>query len=124
MGVNGYRTSHNPPTPELLDACDQLGMLVMDETRTMSSNPEALSNLESMIRRDRNHPSVILWSLGNEEPEQGTERGARIVTTMKRLVRRLDPSRPVTVAMEDAWGQGVSGSRRRSGFQLQARPGD
>src|SRR5208337_4292053 len=109
MGVNGYRTSHNPPTPELLDACDQLGMLVMDETRTMSSDPEALSDLKKMVRRDRNHPSVILWSLGNEEPEQGTERGARIVATMKRLVRRLDPSRPVTVAMDDAWGQGVSG---------------
>ena len=122
MGVNGYRTSHNPPTPELLDACDQLGMLVMDETRTMSSNPEALSDLERMIRRDRNHPSVILWSLGNEEPEQGTERGARIVTTMKRLVRRLDPSRPVTVAMNDAWGRGVSGVVDVQGFNYKHGP--
>ena len=116
MGVNGYRTSHNPPTPELLDACDQLGMLVMDETRTMSSDPGALSDLKKMIRRDRNHPSVILWSLGNEEPEQGTERGVRIVTTMKRLVRRLDPSRPVTIAMDDAWGRGVSGVVDVQGF--------
>ena len=105
MGVNGYRTSHNPPTPEFLDACDQLGMLVMDETRRMSSDPEALNHLKKMIRRDRNHPSVILWSLGNEEPEQGTERGVRIVSTMKRLARRLDPSRPVTVAMNDEWGR-------------------
>jgi beta-galactosidase len=122
MGVNGYRTSHNPPTPELLDACDQLGMLVMDETRTMSSDPGALSDLKKMIRRDRNHPSVILWSLGNEEPEQGTERGARIVTTMKRLVRRLDPSRPVTVAMDDAWGQGVSGVVDVQGFNYKKGP--
>ena len=116
MGVNGYRTSHNPPTPELLEACDELGMLVMDETRRMSSDTEALGDLERMIRRDRNHPSVIIWSLANEEPEQGTERGARIVATMKRLARRLDPSRPVTTAMDDAWGQGVSGVVDVQGF--------
>ena len=108
MGSNAYRTSHNPPAPELLDACDRLGMLVMDETRMMSSNPEGLSQLERLIRRDRNHPSVIIWSLGNEEREQGTERGARIVTTMKRLAKSLDPTRPVTVAMNGAWGRGVT----------------
>jgi beta-galactosidase len=122
MGVNGYRASHNPPTPELLDACDQLGMLVMDETRRMSSDAEALSDLKKMIRRDRNHPSVILWSLGNEEPEQGTERGVRIVTTMKRLARRLDPSRPVTTAMDDAWGRGVSAVVDVQGFNYKHGP--
>jgi len=122
MGVNGYRTSHNPPTPELLDACDQLGMLVMDETRTMSSSSEALSELERMIRRDRNHPSVILWSLGNEEPEQGTERGVRIVSSMKRLARRLDPSRPVTVAMNDEWGRGISAVVDVQGFNYKHGP--
>jgi beta-galactosidase len=122
MGVNGYRTSHNPPTPELLDACDQLGMLVMDETRTMSSNTEALSELERLIRRDRNHPSVILWSLGNEEPEQGTERGARIVSSMKRLARRLDSSRPVTAAISDAWGRGISGVVDVQGFNYKHGP--
>jgi beta-galactosidase len=116
MGSNAYRTSHNPPTPELLDACDRLGMLVMDETRMMSSTPEGLSQLERLIRRDRNHPSVVIWSLGNEEREQGTERGARIVTTMKRLVRRLDPTRPVTVAMNGAWGKGVSSIVDVQGF--------
>ena len=68
MGCNSMRTSHNPPTPELLDACDQLGMLVMDETRMMSSNPKASASLKHLVRRDRNHPSVFLWSLGNEEP--------------------------------------------------------
>ncbi|HZT72659.1 MAG TPA: beta-galactosidase GalA [Terriglobales bacterium] len=108
MGVNGYRTSHNPPTPELLDACDRLGMLVMDETRMFSSSREGLSQLERLIRRDRNHPSVIVWSIGNEEPLQGTARGARIAAAMKRLARRLDPTRPVTEAMNYAWGRGLS----------------
>jgi beta-galactosidase len=104
MGSNGCRTSHNPPTPEFLDACDRMGMLVMDETRMMSSNPEGLSELERLIKRDRNHPSVVIWSLGNEEPEQGNTRGARIVASMKKLQRRLDPSRVVTVAMNANWG--------------------
>jgi len=122
MGVNGYRTSHNPPTPELLEACDTLGMLVMDETRRMSSDTEALGDLERMIRRDRNHPSVILWSLANEEPEQGTERGARIVASMKRLARRLDPTRPVTTAMDDAWGEGVSAVVDVQGFNYKHGP--
>ncbi|MGH9969958.1 MAG: beta-galactosidase GalA [Pyrinomonadaceae bacterium] len=116
MGSNAYRASHNPATNELLDACDRLGMVVIDETRMMSSGPEGLSQLEHFIRRGRNHPSVILWSLGNEEREQGTERGARIVATMKRLVRRLDPSRPVTVAMNGAWGKGVSSVVDVQGF--------
>ena len=108
MGCNAYRTSHNPPTPELLDACDRLGMLVLDETRMMSSSPEGLSQLERMVRRDRNHPSVILWSLGNEEPEQGRPTGEAMVASMKRLVRRLDPTRMVTMAMNGGWGKGVS----------------
>ncbi len=108
MQSNAYRTSHNPATPELLDACDHLGMLVMGETRMMASTPEGLSQLERMIRRDRNHPSIILWSLGNEERAQGTPRGAKIVASMKRLVRKLDPSRPATVAMDDGWGRGIS----------------
>jgi len=108
MGANAYRTSHNPPTPALLDACDRLGMMVMDETRMMSSSQEGLSQLGRMMRRDRNHPSIILWSLGNEEPDQGTERGARIAATMKRLARRIDRTRPVTVAMNGGWGKGYS----------------
>jgi beta-galactosidase len=108
MGANGYRMSHNPPTPALLDACDRLGMLVMDETRMMSSTPEGLDELATMIRRDRNHPSVIIWSIGNEEPLQGTETGAHIAASMKRLIRRLDPTRPMTEAMNDDWGKGLS----------------
>jgi beta-galactosidase len=108
MGCNAYRTSHNPPTPELLDACDRLGMMVMCETRMMSSNPEGLSQLERMIRKYRNHPSIIIWSLGNEEREQGTPRGAKIVTSMKRLTKELDPGRRVTIAMNNSWGKGAS----------------
>ena len=108
MGANAYRTSHNPPTPELLDACDRLGLLVMDETRMFSSSREGLSQLERMVRRDRNHPCVFLWSMGNEEPLQGTPSGARMCAAMKRLVRRLDPTRPVTLAMNNHWGQGAS----------------
>jgi beta-galactosidase len=104
MGSNGCRTSHNPPTTEFLDACDRMGMLVMDETRMMSSNPEGLSELERLVKRDRNHPSVIIWSLGNEEPEQNSTRGARIVRTMRLLAQRLDPSRVATTAMNGGYG--------------------
>ncbi len=122
MGSNGYRTAHNPPAPELLDACDRLGMLVLVETRMMGSTPEALSQLERMIRRDRNHPSVVMWSLGNEEwAVQGEERGRRIVQSMKRLARRLDPSRPVSVAMDSGYssGQGVPRAVDVQGFNYQ-----
>jgi beta-galactosidase len=104
MGSNGCRTSHNPPTPEFLDACDRMGMLVMDETRMMSSSPEGLSELKRLIQRDRNHPSVVIWSLANEEPEQGNTRGARTVRTMKALQQKLDPSRLCTTAMNGGWG--------------------
>ena len=98
MGCNAIRTSHNPPTPELLDACDRLGMLVMDENRLLDSSEQGLHDLETLVKRDRNHPSVILWSIGNEEPEQGTPIGAQIATTMARHVHDLDPTRPVTYA--------------------------
>ena len=104
MGSNAYRTTHNPPTPELVDACDQLGMMMMCETRLMDSTPEALSQLERMVRCHRNHPSIVIWSVGNEEPEQGTERGARIEATMKRVVKANDDSRLITQAMNYGWG--------------------
>ena len=116
MGCNAIRTSHNPPTPELLDACDKLGMLVMDETRMMDSSEEGLSQLTRMVRRDRNHPCVILWSIGNEEPEQGTQRGARITETMKSVVKKIDPTRPVTAAMNGSWGKGISAVVDVQGF--------
>jgi len=109
LGSNAYRTSHNPPTAELLDACDRLGMLVLDETRMFSSSDEGLGQLERLIRRDRNRPSVVAWSIANEEQgDQGTERGARIAGAMTRLAKRLDPSRPVTAAMDQEFGKGIS----------------
>ena len=112
MGCNSLRTSHNPPTPELLDACDQLGMLVMDETRMMSSNPEGLSQFENLVRRDRNHPSVFLWSLGNEEPTATNAKGANIVSAMKEVATRHDGSRPTTIdgmINGEAAGSGTGG---------------
>lgn len=108
MGCNAYRCSHNPPTPELLDACDRLGMLVMDEHRLLGSSPEVLSQLESLVLRDRNHPSIIMWSIGNEEPLQATESGTRMAKTMTRLIKRLDPTRLTTMAMNANWGKGLS----------------
>jgi beta-galactosidase len=108
MGSNAYRASHNPPTPELLDACDRLGMLVIDENRLMGVNEYHKAQLEQMIRRDRNHPGVILWSLGNEEwAIEGNIRGARIASTMQDFARRLDPTRLTTAAISGGWG-GIS----------------
>ena len=112
MGCNSLRTSHNPPTPELLDACDQLGMLVMDETRMMSSNPEGLSQFANLVRRDRNHPSVFMWSLGNEEPTATNAKGADIVIAMQQLATRHDGSRPTTIdgmINGEAVGSGTGG---------------
>jgi len=105
MGVNAYRCSHHPPAPELLEACDRLGMLVIDENRLMGPSPEQLNQLEQMILRDRNHPSVILWSLGNEEwAIEGNLKGARITATMTAFAQRLDPTRRSTVAISGGWG--------------------
>ncbi len=109
MGCNAIRCSHNPPTPELLEACDRLGMLVLDENRLMGVSPEHFQQLERMILRDRNHPSVILWSIGNEEwAIEGNEKGARIAQTMQEYVKKLDPTRRVTAAISGGWGQGIS----------------
>ena len=98
MGCNAYRTSHNPPTPELLDACDRLGMLVMDENRLLGSDAANLDRLEGLVKRDRNHPSVVVWSIANEEGVQTTPTGGRIAETMQNLIHQLDPTRSVTMA--------------------------
>lgn len=109
MGSNAYRCSHNPPTPELLDACDRLGMLVIDENRLMGTTPELLGQLKRLILRDRNHPSVIIWSLGNEEwAFEGNITGERIAATMQAFAKRLDPTRRITVAISGGWGKGIS----------------
>lgn len=102
MGANAYRCSHHPPAAEFLDACDRLGMLVMDENRNFNTTPEYMRHLEWLVRRDRNHPSVILWSVFNEEPMQGTWQGYEMVRRMASAVKRLDQSRPVTAAQSNS----------------------
>jgi beta-galactosidase len=105
MGCNADRTSHNVPTPELLDACDRLGLLVLDENRLVGSDPANLERLKDQIKRDRNHPSVFAWSLGNEEwNAQGTAQGAAVIRTMQDLAHRLDPTRECTAAINGAYG--------------------
>ena len=96
FGCNAYRMSHNPPTPELLDACDRLGMLVMDESRLMGSDSANLKKWDDQIRRDRNHPSVALWCIANEQfMVQDTPQAASVARTMQDCVKQLDPLRPV-----------------------------
>ena len=98
-GVNAYRASHNPMTPAMLDACDSLGILVMEENRLTGVNDEHIRLLRRMIERDRNHPSIIVWSVGNEE--WGTEWndfGRRISETMREYCHRFDPTRPMSMA--------------------------
>ena len=117
MGSNAIRTSHNAPTPELLDACDRLGMLVMDENREYGINRQQLGELERLIVRDRNHPCVIIWSLGNEEWSiEGNDKGTRVTQTMQTFARRLDPTRRFTVAISGGWGGGSSVSIDVMGF--------
>ncbi|HEX9048645.1 MAG TPA: glycoside hydrolase family 2 TIM barrel-domain containing protein, partial [Verrucomicrobiae bacterium] len=99
FGCNAIRTSHNPPTPELLDACDRLGMLIMDESRLLGSDSENLRKWDDQIRRDRNHPCVAIWSVANEEfSVQDSPQGGNVARTMQDYVKRLDPTRPVTYA--------------------------
>jgi len=109
FGCNAYRCSHNPPTPELLDLCDQLGILVIDENRLMGTMDNDLNELKRVIERDRNHPSVIIWSIGNEEwAIEGNEKGARMALTMQNIAKKTDPTRRVTAAMSGGWGYGIS----------------
>ena len=99
FGCNAYRSSHNPMTPALLDICDRLGILVIEENRLTGVNREHVDLLERMIRRDRNHPSVILWSVGNEEwGLEWNELGTRIAESMREYCHRFDPTRLMTVA--------------------------
>lgn len=98
MGSNAFRSAHNPPAKELLDAADRLGMLVMNETRHFNASPEYLQQLRWLVKRDRNHPSVILWSLWNEEGLQGHEEGMEMARVMNAVVKQLDTTRPTTGA--------------------------
>ncbi|MEN2401198.1 beta-galactosidase GalA [Flavobacterium sp. MC2016-06] len=109
MGSNAYRCSHNPPTPELLEACDKLGMLVIDETRLMGINDYHLNDLKRMIERDRNHPSIFCWSVGNEEWNiEGGIAGERITNIMQGFAKSIDNTRPVTVGISSGFKSGIS----------------
>jgi len=104
MGANAWRMSHNPPTPSLLEACDKLGMLVMDENRHVGDSASNLEDVARMVRRDRNHPSIIMWSMCNEEGYyQGIPKGAVIFKHMMETVRKYDTTRPITCAMNGGW---------------------
>jgi beta-galactosidase len=114
-GFNAIRTSHNPPSPAFLNACDRLGMLVIDEAFDMwkvAKNPDDYHayfaewgdrDFESMVLRDRNHPSVVFWSIGNEIPERADPEGVEIAERLVDAAKRLDPGRPVTAAICHFW---------------------
>ncbi|PVH95169.1 glycoside hydrolase family 2 protein [Periconia macrospinosa] len=111
MGSNALRTSHNPPAPEYLEISDRLGMLVLDEIFDTWNNPKLEQDFHSIfpdwrepdtrnfVRRDRNHPSVIAWSVGNEIPEQGNDQGTETGTALRSFAKAEDPVRPVTLGM-------------------------
>ncbi|KQV47420.1 beta-galactosidase [Pelomonas sp. Root1217] len=99
MGVNAIRFAHNAPAAEVLDLVDRMGFLVMDENRNFNPSRDYLEQLTWLVKRDRNHPSVVLWSVFNEEPMQGTEVGFQMVRRMVAAVKELDSTRPVTAAM-------------------------
>jgi len=101
MGVNAVRFAHNAVAPEVMDLADRLGLLVMDENRNFNPSPDTMAQLEWLVRRDRNRPSVILWSIFNEEPLQGTAQGREMARRLVAAIKRLDPSRPVTAGMHD-----------------------
>jgi len=104
MGSNGWRTAHNPPTPALLDECDKQGMLVWDENHRNRNSPDMIEDLKSLILRDRNHPSVIMWSICNEALCEGFN--ADVAKSLKPIFQELDPKgqRPVTAAMNGGYG--------------------
>jgi beta-galactosidase len=114
MGCNAIRTSHNPPAPELLDLCDKMGFLVMDEAFDMWKKKKSkhdyhedwdkwhVKDLRDQVLRDRNHPSVFAWSIGNEIREQFDSTGINIGHELAKIVKQLDNTRPVTSALSDA----------------------
>jgi beta-galactosidase len=118
MGANAIRTSHNPPAPEFLDLCDRLGFLVMDEVFdewTLGKVPEGYHkyfaewserDVTDFVRRDRNHPSIVLWSAGNEIGEQTTPDGVQVLRRLLDIFHREDPTRPVTTGNDNIVADG------------------
>ena len=108
MGCNGYRTSHYAQHEITLDALDEMGFLVMDESRWFESSEEGQKQLEMLIKRDRNRPGVIFWSIANEEPISMVEQGVRIARANKAFVEKLDKTRPIMASICDKPEQGMS----------------
>lgn len=124
LGANAIRIAHHVPSPSLLDAADRLGILVIDENRHFGMYPEALDDLRDMIERDRNHPSVFLWSVGNEEWKlEWDERGTILAREVQQVAHELDPTRRTTIAVSasNAHGKGVSGGTDVMGFNYKSQ---
>lgn len=134
IGCNAIRTAHNPPDPELLDLCDELGFLVICEAFDEWKRPKtprgynllfeewSERDLRDMIRRDANHPSVIMWSIGNEIPEQYYPEGPEMTRRLCGICHEEDPSRPVTAGLnnvDDSITGGAFRRNRRQRLQLQ-----
>ena len=136
MGCNAIRTSHNPPAPELLALCDRMGILVMDEAFDMWKVPKKPNgysrlfdewhdrDLRALVRRDRNHPSVILWSIGNEIPEQGLPQGPAMAAELSGAVHAEDYTRPTTDATSDTRGGYNGWQRAIDVFGYNYKPGE
>ena len=128
MGVNAIRTAHNPPAPEFLDLCDRMGFLVMNEAFDEWTHGKvehgyhkyfdewAERDLVDFIHRDRNHPSVVLWSLGNEIGEQSADGGHEVLRKLRDIVHREDPTRPVTTGNDHIARRRIGSSAKRGGF--------
>jgi beta-galactosidase len=117
MGSNAVRTSHNMPTPAWVEACDLMGMMMMCETRLESSTAEGLAQYTTMVKRFRNSPAIILWSIGNEEGRlQAKPEGERVAATMIARSHELDPTRLCTAAVNNHWGTGISKALDVEGF--------
>lgn len=117
MGSNAIRSSHNPATPALLEACDEMGILVINENRLMGTAPFIKDQLERLMKRDRNHPSIIIWSLGNEEwAIEGNVVGERIIADMQAFANKFDHTRPKNAASSGGWGNGISKHIELMGF--------
>ena len=127
MGCNAIRTSHNPPDPALLELCDTMGFVVMDEAFDewkQNKTPHGYGrffdewserDIVSMLQRDRNHPSIVLWSIGNEIPEQGARNAREMAQRLSDFCHREDPSRPTTSACNNPGPANRTGYAERTG---------
>lgn len=106
MGCNAYRSAHHPAAKKVLEICDHMGMLVVNENRKLDSTEKGIQELKELICSSRNHACIFIWSLENEEILEGTVMGERILRTLADISHKLDPYRPVTAAMNHGWNDG------------------